>query len=112
MYKADRLWAKLVVRKNRGTCMGPMCEKAATDPHHVIPRGHKATRHDLDNGMPLCVDCHNWAEGNPKACDEWIEAKFPAIWQYHEDRKNEICHAPDYKARCKGLAAELENEDG
>ena len=37
---------------------------------HVISRRYLATRHDLDNGVPLCFSAHDFFTRNP---ERWIE---------------------------------------
>lgn len=38
----------------RHECLGPI------DPAHIFSRRFAATRHDPDNGMPLCRAAHDW----------------------------------------------------
>ncbi|KKL97405.1 hypothetical protein LCGC14_1834800 [marine sediment metagenome] len=113
MYKADRLWAAIVLRKNNGGCF--LCPEPATDPHHMIPRDHKATRHEVKNGLALCRRCYDRARDYPKAfLDDLCRHSAWGLqhWRYYKRHRKDVCHAPDYKARCKALAAALENEDG
>lgn len=56
--KYDTLWSKLV-RARDGRCLN--CGKRPPyqlQAHHVMPRGRKATRFVLENGITLCAHCH------------------------------------------------------
>lgn len=55
--KADRLWSKYIILRDRGICQ--RCRKQpANQPHHIFSRRHLGTRHDPENGILLCVYCH------------------------------------------------------
>lgn len=56
--KLDKLWSQLVRHKNGGKCV--ICGEPARDPHHIFPRARRATRWDLDNGIPLCFNHHRY----------------------------------------------------
>ncbi len=55
-----QLWSKAVrVEKGEG-CYA--CGRPAHSVHHIIRRGHRLTRFDVKNGLPLCADCHRRAQ--------------------------------------------------
>lgn len=51
--KLDRLYPKIKIGKH---CH--MCNKPATDVHHIVRRDNYVLRFDLNNLLPLCRDCH------------------------------------------------------
>lgn len=65
--RLDDLWAVYVkMRANRRT--GGMCEVCLNRPvhsaYHILPRGHRAIRWALDNGVGSCAGCNNWERHN------------------------------------------------
>lgn len=42
-------------------CRGPI------DPAHIMGRTFPATRFDVENGIPLCRQAHDWFTSRPKA---------------------------------------------
>lgn len=63
MAACDRLWSIAVRMKTNGRCWYCMNRRGrpsvpAVNSHHIFSRRHIATRHDLDNGVPLCFYCH------------------------------------------------------
>lgn len=55
---AHQRWAKQVMASNDGRCV--RCGKQATDADHIVPQSvAPELAFDLDNGQPLCVDCHH-----------------------------------------------------
>ena len=62
-------------------CKGPL------EAHHLISRGHKATRTAVEGGILLCswhhrLSPHLSAHGAPRAFKTWMEANRPeqAAW--------------------------------
>jgi len=55
---ADELWRKWIYAKSpNGICV--LClKKRPIQAAHFISRWYKHTRHDQDNGAPLCGGCH------------------------------------------------------
>lgn len=45
---------------------------------HVIRRGYLATRHDLDNGVPLCLSAHSFFTRNPDAWRDFVSLHLGA----------------------------------
>lgn len=66
---SDTEWAEEVARRDvrctfphdgrNAPCWGPLAA------HHVIRRGHKATRLDPDNGTLLCARGHEYVHTHP-----------------------------------------------
>lgn len=109
--KADKVWSKLILRKNRGKCL--FCGEPAVDPHHLIPRGLAATRHDLDNGIPLCREHHKFnprisAHGGPLGFACWLEQAHRHLYKWVNEHKYDLCPRPDYRANYYQLKAMLE----
>lgn len=88
-HAADIAWSKAV--REKGPCiargmllesreyLGDLIGTVVTIEHrrcdeltaaHVISRRYLATRHDLDNGVPLCFSAHDFFTRNP---ERWIE---------------------------------------
>lgn len=57
------------------------------DAHHIIFRTHKEYRHDLSNGLCLCVHCHQWSVLSPHQASrqffEWLEKNRPGQYQWY-----------------------------
>jgi hypothetical protein len=89
--KCDRLWSKAVRNDWAGRCA--VCGKKATEAHHLVPRQHYATRHDLLNGVALCTYCHIWNKKtaphqNASAWEKWLKDHHYAryVWCQDNDR--------------------------
>ena len=39
---------------------------------HILPRVNRALRHDPENALALCRECHRWAHAHPEAFRVWI----------------------------------------
>ena len=67
LQQADDLWRKVIYRKAPdGRCRGCGRQRALQAAHNVSRRV-VATRHDPDNGLPLCAGCHMEIDGDPEA---------------------------------------------
>jgi hypothetical protein len=101
--KADKLWSELV--RIDGECA--ICGKGKVQAHHLIPRTVAATRHCLENGIPLCAFHHKYskrqsAHGAPISFVIWLFEHRPeqAQWaQAHHWADGEA----DYKAAYERL---------
>jgi hypothetical protein len=61
-------WSKAVRARDRHICQ--RCKRAGQHAHHVAPRSQRPDlRLDLENGMTLCLDCHEWVHKNPKQAE-------------------------------------------
>ncbi len=98
-HSADIAWAKAV--RAKGPCIargmrlfsdtewrvGEMHGRMVTIEHqrcdeitaaHVLRRGYLATRHDLDNGVPLCFSAHSFFTRHPDQWQEFISSYLGA----------------------------------
>lgn len=74
---ADRQWSAAVIATTKGRCA--KCGRHGAQPAHIIPRRFKHHRHNLENGLPLCHRCHQWADnGDPVGFHAWLAAHYPA----------------------------------
>lgn len=105
-YAADLDWAKAV--RAKGPCIargirlfsdtewrvGELHGRMVTIEHqrcdeltaaHVIRRGYLATRHDIDNGVPLCFSAHSFFTRHPGQWEEFI-SRYLGAEKYEELR--------------------------
>ena len=69
--EADTLWSKII--RSYGRC--EKCGSTATlNAAHIYSRRFVATRHDLSNGLCLCVACHRWGHDKPLDFARWVES--------------------------------------
>lgn len=54
--QCDVLWAQIVKERAGGIC--ELCGKPGHDAHHAVSRRQSFLRHDVRNGVYLCVACH------------------------------------------------------
>lgn len=73
--KLDATWSKVVRSRANNRC--EICNSDnIVQAHHIIPRTHKGTRWDIDNGVSLCLAHHlYWAHKDVIAFYEWIALK-------------------------------------
>jgi len=60
----DKMWKQKVKDRDNWTCQ--VCNKKSTNvnAHHILPRGLKGMRWDINNGITLCAYHHtlgNWS---------------------------------------------------
>jgi len=84
--KADKEWARVI--RQVGRC--EMCGRRTTlNAHHIIHRTKFCYRHDLSNGICLCVSCHMY--GSHSAHNDrtffwnWLEKNRPGQWKWFLD---------------------------
>ena len=84
---ADRLWS-LAVRDDWGNECA-VCGAGKCDAHHIIPRQHQITRYDLQNGIALCSNHHQFDKDvsphqNATGFVLWLEANHAkiAVWAF------------------------------
>ncbi|KKK43408.1 hypothetical protein LCGC14_3168490 [marine sediment metagenome] len=105
--RADVLWSVLVRQKNGGRCV--MCGKPCRDAHHIIPRGKKAHRHNLKNGLPLCYPCHQCNNSvsphqSPLGFVEWLKEYNLELFDWADYHRHDLYPYPDFKAAYEALA--------
>lgn len=90
--KADQLWSYAVQERWGWRCAVCGRTDGKLDAHHLVPRGHYATRYLLCNGICLCFQCHTADKDyspheNAAGWTGWLEENHPEIaaW-YHENR--------------------------
>ena len=110
--KCDRLWSRLI-RERDGCCI--VCGNPRLQAHHLISRSAVFYRHNLENGVSLCAQCHEYnnklsAHGAPWAFDDWMRRNRPDQYAWWEKSRHSIIEGQkiDYKAIYK----ELEAADG
>ena len=73
---ADIKWSRRV--RERDKCY-QICgaKEKRLNAHHLVPRQFLEFRHELDNGIALCVHCHNFgkfsAHKNPLWFANWLK---------------------------------------
>lgn len=73
--KLDTVWS-IKVRERAGNCCEYCGSTNMVQAHHIIPRTHKGTRWDINNGTALCFRHHlHWAHKDSIAFYEWISTK-------------------------------------
>ena len=45
--------------------------------HHIVSRRVLAVRHERQNHLALCRDCHRWWHDSPKRARAWLESRWP-----------------------------------
>jgi 5-methylcytosine-specific restriction endonuclease McrA len=55
----DRDWRSLIFKRDNYTCRGCGSVGGRLEAHHIKSyKGHPELRHDVSNGLTLCIDCH------------------------------------------------------
>jgi len=118
--KADKLWSLCIRECRRCEMCGATNKKL--EAHHLIRRDAKKYRHDLDNGICLCVTCHMGAfgqengdnelisaHGTPWAFEAWMNLHRPKqhTWWLRHRHYVPTGEMNDYKAACERLQATL-----
>ena len=57
-----KTWRKAVFAVWGDACI--LCGARPVSPHHVVKRRNNILKWDVQNGRPLCVDCHDEVERN------------------------------------------------
>jgi len=90
--KLDKIWADEVKRIDNYKCA--ICGSIKTlNSHHILPKhGYKELRHNLKNGITLCVTCHkfgkNAAHKNALAFAEFLAIHRPTQYYYLMEKIN------------------------
>ena len=92
--KADDEWSKQI--RAVGCC--EICSRGGRlNAHHIINRTRLRYRHDLSNGVCLCVRCHSFdsdisphadSYGNEKFM-AWLAESRPGQFQWYEEHKED-----------------------
>jgi hypothetical protein len=79
--EADRLWSSIVLAEGGGKCLycGKRPGNGACHPHHIVGRANKTYRHNPNNGISMCWNCHRLIEGDCRQqFHEWLAYSYPA----------------------------------
>ena len=97
--KATELWSARILKRNGGLC--EVCDKAATQPHHIIGKKNLTLKHDLRNGCALCFTHH--LGGNLSAHNDsmwfmnWLHENREADYNYLFGKQKELSYKVDYQ---------------
>jgi 5-methylcytosine-specific restriction endonuclease McrA len=114
--KLDALVKDITRLRFNWTCQkcGKKVSKSDAHTGHIIPRSKgNALRWYLDNLILFCFHCHIfWWHKNPLEAAEWFKEKYPEIYEYLNDHKNDIvqfklCNLEDIHAELQGDYEEL-----
>ena len=77
---ADQLWSIAVRSDWLWKCA--VCGHGTCEAHHLIPRQHPVTRHDLRNGIALCSSHHQFCpkispHQNAAGWMQWLQSEYP-----------------------------------
>lgn len=107
--KADDIFS-LIVRARDGKCLRCGTTKNLQCAH-VINRDHLAHRWDKKSCLTLCYGCHiHWWHKEPLEAHEWLKEKYPDVFAYYWQHKQDILEKPiDYKSLIRNLREEYDN---
>ncbi len=90
--RADKLFTLAVLKKWGSDC--EICGKPATTAHHYIPKSlSQSLRYDLENGVPICNDCHMsiHRKNDPECIEKIINHRGKKWTNYLEkNRRKEV----------------------
>jgi hypothetical protein len=92
--EADISWARQIKDQAKWRC--EICGSPdRPNAHHIIPREFRQTRHDLNNGISLCVKHHKFSleispHKNAFAFFEWLQKYFPEKYNYLKETWKQI----------------------
>ena len=107
--KADNLWSGIIHALYPTCAVNDIDCKDDPQAHHLIPRTHRATRHDVENGICLCSLHHEYSPRlsphyGPVGFAAWLQANEREKWEYVLAHKYEIGKV-DYKSAYARLVA-------
>ena len=90
--KADKVWSEVIRRT--GKCIICGAERYL-QAHHLIHRGAIFFRHNLENGVALCPQCHTYslqcsAHVSPWAFEDWMRSHRPDQFAWWEKNRYTI----------------------
>ncbi len=110
----DNVWKKIV--KVMGHC--EMCGRSdlRLNAHHLIRRDSMFFRHNPENGICLCTNCHIFntppkisAHGTPIAFNDWLKERFPDRHEWLEKNRHKV--KPNLKINYAEVYATLKEQD-
>lgn len=90
--KCDKLWREIICRDGR--C--EICRSSGRiEAHHLISRSAVFFRHNLNNGIALCAQCHKWnlgcsAHASPWAFEDWLRRNKPDQYAWWTENRHTI----------------------
>lgn len=89
---AEYAWSQEVRLRDYYRCRRCGKQDYKNHAHHIAPRSRRPDlRFDLDNGITVCMDCHNWIHSHP------IEAEAVGLLSsetYEKSRRESIINSP------------------
>lgn len=85
----DKQWQESV-------CKGKSCavcgSRSGLSGHHIIYKSQchgllRHLRHDVRNGVALCIEHHRWAHEHPASFENWIELCQCGQWSWLQEQK-------------------------
>lgn len=94
--KLDEMWKTKVKQRDNYCCQ--ICNKKVTghncQAHHILPKGIKGMRWDINNGITLCYQHHKvglWsAHMNAIWFTFWLKTNKPLIFKYLVNKLTEL----------------------
>jgi len=93
----DDLWSRKVKERDGHQCRYNGCCNPGVDSHHIFSRRHQATRWDLDNGITLCRECHDFARDHQENFNAvmWLDMGF--IYDGLQEKAKVIVHYKNWE---------------
>lgn len=116
---ADQLWSR-AVRDDWGNRCAVCGSRNKVEAHHLVPRQHTSTRHDVQNGISLCSWCHKFDPHNAPhqhaaGWMAWLNKHHPRVAAWYEVNRNPQFggkkNADYYLGRIRELRQYVEPED-
>ena len=89
---ADIKWSRRI-RERDGMCVICLKSDKMLNAHHLVPKNFEKWRHDMDNGITLCVHCHQFgkfsAHKNPLWFAQWMRVNKKYEFLKAMERLNE-----------------------
>ena len=107
--KADKKWGELIRAPGKCAVCGNF---GRVEAHHLIHRQVHFFRHNLENGIALCAQCHKFnttcsAHASPWAFNTWMHENRPDQYQWWNKNRWVVVKGVklDYEAIYKELCA-------
>lgn len=92
--KADTMWADVI--KQVGYCEHCGSRNRQLNAHHLLHRNRFQFRHDVSNGVCLCVQCHAFDDSISPHIDSfsgekflrWLEQERPGQYLWYAENKD------------------------
>lgn len=77
MLTADRLAGDYVRERDQNTCQRCGVYGLSLDWAHILGRGARYIRHDPENALSLCRQCHERTESRRAEFNAWLDERWP-----------------------------------